>query len=156
MSKYNSTFYNNERYYDPTAGEALRNIIREEKHSLNKVINLAIYVDPVTEFARKFTKLYSDNFGIKINGKPKKFSRYDLVRQYIGIYNYCIEHADDVDFSVEGVMKKFNLGTTRNIEHVFNGRGDLGKLVKCYKNWLVTHEISCEVKTVVVSSKEDP
>lgn len=155
MGKYNSTFYNNERYYDPTVGEAFRNIIREEKHNVDKIINFAIYIDPVTEFARKFTKFYSDNFGIKTNGKPKKFERYDLVKQYISIYTYCMEHADDTDFSVEEVMKEFNLGTTRNVKHVFTGKGDLGKLIRCYKNWLVTHIISWETKSCVVSSKEN-
>lgn len=38
MSRYSSPYFNSERYFDPTAGRALVNLIREENRKFKKEV----------------------------------------------------------------------------------------------------------------------
>ena len=37
MSRWDTPFYNSERYYDPTAGAAILSVIRSERQKLNDI-----------------------------------------------------------------------------------------------------------------------
>ena len=60
MGKYNSPYYNSERYYDPTAGAALLSVIREERKRYSRCVDkvpktiversVVVFADEFSEF----------------------------------------------------------------------------------------------------------
>ena len=144
--KYNSTFYNNEKYYDPTAGAALLNIIREERQ--NRRSNRAAIQSNVEQddesirerqierFVYKFCKHYRETHPPRKSGKPLRYEVPKNVRKHIQIYEYCMEHCNDDNFSIEQVVKHFNLGTDRRVKQCFSKNGQIGKLIKCWNSYL--------------------
>ena len=132
-TKSNSVFYNSEIYYDSTAGLALKNLIQEEKGRHNKSTRIIRHNSdtPKTErrlespsiesFCLAFTRFYNGTFGLKSNGKKKKFGDYNIVYDYISIYKH--------------------LKTEREVERALCEQGDMGKLFRCYKSWLETGAI---------------
>lgn len=140
MGKYDSSFYNSERYYDPTAGAALLAVIRSEKKSFDREMRDIPAADKrkTTEFAQIFADYYGRMFGPRENGKPRRLSKYPIVYKYLRIYQYCMDHASDEDFSVENATTRLNLGSDTKVRQVFNGRGQMGKLIQCYRSWKQT------------------
>lgn len=149
MSKYNSTYYNSERYYDPTAGAALLSVIRSEKKRYDRVMYDIPDSDKRkdTEFAHIFADYYNRSHGLRKNGKKKRFANYATVYGHIRIYQYCMNHVNDNDFSVDNAVKRLNLESDRKVQQVFNGRGMMGKLIGCYKDWKQTGHFQWERKT---------
>lgn len=141
MGRYDSNFYNSEKYYDPTAGAALASIIRQER---NKRPDFKINRKS-TDFAKAFAQFYK-GFGLRANGKPKKFAQYEKVYGHIRIYNWCMAHANDENFTIANAVKRLGLGSDRMIRQVFTGRGDMGKLIECYNEWLKSGLIKWSTK----------
>ena len=150
MSKYDSHYYNSEQYYDPTAGSALSNLIREEKKSFrsmpmrfeainNKKIE---YRNQALDFSKIFAKFYQTAFGLRANGKMRRLAYYENVYKLLRTYEYCIAHVDDEDFTIQSAVEYLDLGTDRTVKQVFTGQGNMGKVVKCYKSWLSTGEFT--------------
>ena len=149
MSKYDSPYFNNERYYDPTAGAVLCRIIKEEKQKYSRVKLLYVETasNPLLEFSNIFAKYYA-NFGPRKNGKPKRFAQTKNVLKLLKIYQYCMDHVDDADFSVENTVATLKLGTDRQVRQVFSGNGQISKLIYCYKEWLETGKFEWPKKEV--------
>ena len=144
MSKYDSHYYNSERYYDPTAGLALNNLIREEKKSFksNPIRVEVINNNPALKFSKIFAKFYYTTHGLRANGKARRLAQYENVYKLLRTYEYCIDHVDDEDFTIQGAVEYLGLGTDRTVKQVFTGRGNMGKVIKCYKSWLSTGEFT--------------
>lgn len=132
--KYNSVFYNDERYYDPTAGAALLSIIREEKKKR--------YAAPVKRessrinaFAVEFCENYRSTHAPRANGKPLKYTIPSRIIKYIKLYEFCMENCEKEWFSVGAAVDRFNLGSARRVEQCFSGRGDIGKIIRCWNEY---------------------
>lgn len=141
MGKYNSPYYNSERYYDPTAGAALLSVIREERKRYSRRVDKVpktIVERSVVVFADEFSEFYGRTFGLRANGKPRKFARRDKICTYLMIYQYCMEHADEAVFTIDAVVKWFHLGTDKIVRQIFTERGDINKLIISYKAWIDT------------------
>ena len=144
MGKYDSDYYNSERYYDPTVGAALSNLIRAEKKSFNanpirvEVINK----NPALEFSKLFSRFYYTTHGPRADGRAKRLAQYENVYKLLKTYEYCIDHVDDDDFTIQGAVEYLGLGSDRTVKQVFTGRGNMGKVVNCYKSWLSTGEFT--------------
>ena len=141
MNRYSSTYFNSERYFDPTAGKALVNLIREENRKFKKEVVSTEESNLDEKFAEEFSKFYDETFGRKSNGKLKRFARYNVVRDHLKIYNYCMKHVNEESFTIEKVVDVLNLGTDTKVKQVFTGSGQISKLVACYKEWLNTRNI---------------
>ena len=143
MSRWDTPFYKNERYYDPTAGAAILSVIRSERQKLNDITeNVSGRKDrKINTFALLFADFYGRSFGLRENGKPKRLAQYKHVYKLLNTYQYCVDHVDDKDFSVDSVVKNLRLGTDKTIYQVFSGRGNMGKLIDSYKTWMATGEI---------------
>lgn len=143
MSRWDTPFYNNERYYDPTAGAAILSVIRSERQKLNDITeNVSGRKDrKINTFALLFADFYGRAFGLRENGKPKRLAQYKHVYKLLNTYQYCVDHIDDKDFSIDSVVKNLRLGTDKTVCQVFSGRGNMGKLIDSYKTWMSTGEI---------------
>ncbi|MBP3238665.1 MAG: hypothetical protein J6M24_06270 [Lachnospiraceae bacterium] len=157
-NKSNSVFYNNENYYDSTAGLALMNIIKEERKKYyrpKKAVGVTYKAkEPITQkhlkatdvdnpevlFCSIFTKFYNDTHGTRENGKRKKLGKYDTIYNWLELYNYCITNCCEDWFFIAHVVEHFNLDTDRRVKQVFSGQGDIGKLIQCYNSWLETDD----------------
>lgn len=141
-NKYDSAFFNSEKYYDPTVGMALLNIIREEKKKN--------YVQPpeyepsqsVDVFAIKFCRYYEQTHPPRANGKHLVYANVAKVRKQINLYEYCISHCNDTDFTVDGVVDRFSLGTPKYIRQIFHGSGNIGKLTDSWNTYKATGRIT--------------
>ena len=49
---------------------------------------------------------------------------------------------DGDDFTIQGAVEYLGLGSDRTVKQVFTGRGNMGKVVNCYKSWLSTGEFT--------------
>ena len=134
--KYDSTYFNSERYYDPTAGAAILAVIREEKRQRYTVPPKK--QDEVELFSKKFSIHYGDTHPPRVNGKPLRYTRPPIIKRQIKLYEYCMAHCDDTDFSVENVALRFGFGTPKKVEQCFSGRGNIGKLIKCWNDYKAT------------------
>ena len=147
--KYNSVFYNNDRYYDPTAGAALINAIRQERKSWvpmpkperqerkrwASMLKPERQANDLERFAVLFRDEYVRTHPPRVSGKTLKYGDLDRVRKHLKIYEYCIQHCDEDDFSVDEVVKRFSLGSDRIVWQCFSGRGDIGKLIAGWKKY---------------------
>jgi len=131
--KYDSVFFNKERYYDTTAGAALLNIIREERKQN--------YVVPVKKpdeqelFSKMFSQYYEKTHIPRANGKPLKYTNPGRIKKYIKLYEYCMMHCDDDDFNLDDVALRFGLGSTKKVEQCFSKRGDISKIIDCWNSY---------------------
>ena len=146
--KYDSVFYNNDRYYDGTAGAALLNVIREEKRkryvsASRKPVNVP-KMETVEHFTYWFCRLYTETHPPRKNGKSHRSSRPHLIRKYVKLYEYCMEHCDDDDFSVDDVASKFELGSVKKVEQCFKQRGNIYKVIECWNKYKDTGMIRME------------
>ena len=141
-SKYNSAFFNSERYYDPTAGAALLNVIRGEKKT--RYVNSSAYKAPesIEVFAIRFSKYYASNHPEKKSGKPPKYAVPARIRKSIRLYEYCMDHCDEADFTIGGVVERFCLGTAKHVKQCFSNTGDIGKLIDSWNNYKRTGTLS--------------
>lgn len=148
MGRYDSPYYNPERYYDPTAGAALMSVIRSEKKKYSQSIKSVSIEKRRTDvaFVREFVDFYGRSFGLRQNGKPRRLSNYRVVLEFIKIYQYCMDHAEDDDFSIENTVEKLDLDSSKKVEQVFSGRGNMGKLIGCYKDWMRTGNFQWKTK----------
>lgn len=133
--KYNSVFYNNDRYYDPTAGAALINVIRKERKSWVPMPKPERQASDLERFAVLFRDEYVRTHPPRVSGKTLKYGDLDRVQKHLKIYEYCMRHCDEDDFSVDGVVKRFSLGSDRIVRQCFSGRGDIGKLITRWKKY---------------------
>ena len=137
--KYNSVFYNNDRYYDPTAGAALLNVIRKERKSWVPMPKPERQPERQEDGLERFAILFRDEYvrthPPRVSGKTLKYGDLDRVRKHLKIYEYCMRHCDEEDFSVDGVVKRFSLGSDRIVRQCFSGRGDIGKLIARWKKY---------------------
>ena len=95
--------------------------------------------DDLERFAVLFRDEYVRTHPPRVSGKTLKYGDLDRVRKHLKIYEYCMRHCDEDDFSVEGVVTRFSLGSDRIVRQCFSGRGDIGKLIarwKAYKESL--------------------
>ena len=154
MGKYDSPYYNSEKYLDPTAGAALMSAIRAQKAKriAAEKTGIKTSVSPAEKerrtsdvFATEFAVFYS-RFGARKDGKPKKLARRGEVRNLMRIYLYCTRHVDDPGFTAEGAAKALRLGSTKKIEQVFSGNGQIGKVIAAYEEWLQTGKFSWSTK----------
>lgn len=142
MSKYDSPYFNSERYYDPTAGAALATLARKEreerraKYDRMKRMRPLRFTshDPVIMFAISYAKKYEALHGRKKSGKPKALGNPSKNRNYIRAYIYCMDKADDPDLEVN-VKKKFGIGG-RRIKQCFTRTGDIGKLINAWLDYV--------------------
>lgn len=135
--KYDSVYYNSERYYDSTAGAAILNIIREEKKK-KYIVPTKRAIDDTEIFADKFCAHYKDTHPPRANGKPLRYTVPSIVKKQIRLYEFCMEHCDDSDFSIENVVLRFDLGSPKKVEQCFSGRGNIGKLISCWNSYKAT------------------
>ena len=132
--KYNSVFFNDEKYYDPTAGAALLNIIREERAErytapVKKASN------SVDAFSEEFCKIYKSTHAPRANGKPLKYTIPSTIKKYIKLYEFCMEHCKKNWFTVNTAVERFHLGSVKKVEQCFSGRGDIGKIITCWNSY---------------------
>lgn len=142
MSKYDSPYFNSERYYDPTAGAALAMLARKEREERRTEYDRMKRMqsprfttnDPVTTFAFSYAKQYEALHGVKKSGKPKALANPIRNRNYIRAYIYCMDKADDQDLEVN-VKKLFNV-EGRRVRQCFTKTGDLGKLINAWLDYV--------------------
>ena len=134
--KYDSTYFNKERYYDPTAGAAILNIIREEKQ--HRYTIPAKKPDELELFSREFCNRYGATHPPRANGKPLRYTRPSIIKKQIKLYEYCMAHCDDTNFSIENVALQFGFGSSKKVEQCFSGRGNIGKLTRCWNDYKAT------------------
>ena len=137
MARYDTGFYNSERYYDPTAGAALLEVIRSEKKK-NYTARLSSSSgedDEIERFTKSFCTNYAKEHGAKTNGKPKRLSRPHLVKKQVKLYEYCMKHCEDPDFSIEEVVLRFDLGSAKKVEQCFTERGDIWKIITSWNRY---------------------
>lgn len=132
--KYDSTYFNKERYYDPTAGAALLNIIREERTQKYTVPAKKI-TNRIDAFSEEFGAHYKATHAPRANGKPLKYSSPVRIKKYIKLYEFCMEHCEKNWFTVEAAVERFNLGSAKKVEQCFSGRGDIGKIIRCWNDY---------------------
>ena len=135
--KYDSVYYNSERYYDSTAGAAILNIIREEKKK-KYVIPGKRAIDDVEIFVDKFCAHYKDTHPPRANGKPLRYTVPSIVKKQIRLYEFCMEHCEKDWFTIDAAVERFNLGSQKKVEQCFSGRGNIGKLINCWNSYKAT------------------
>lgn len=151
MSRYNGSFYfNSEGYYDPTAGKALTQIIREEKARRKPVKQFNVadnvsdmhYNDPVLDFAQWYAVEYTRTHGLRTSkhamGKPKVWGDPKRIRKHLNIYLYCMEHYDDDDFCPETAAIKCGFlpdKGQKKIRQIFSGTGNMKNLIDAWYYW---------------------
>lgn len=143
MSKYDSPYFNSERYYDPTAGAALAMLARKEREEKRREYDRMIHMrllrftvnDPVTMFAIRYAKRYEAIHGTKKSGKPKALANPTKNRNYIRAYIYCMDRAYD-DPDLEANVKKLFGIEGRRIRQCFTRTGDIGKLVNAWLDYV--------------------
>lgn len=139
--KYNSVFFNDERYYDPTAGAALLSIIREErekryaapakKETGGAETGTCLFSEE-NSFAGKFCELYKETHAPRANGRPLKYTVPSRIIKYIRLYEFCMEHCEKEWFTVGAAVERFKLGSAKKVDQCFSGRGDIGKIIRCW------------------------
>ena len=156
MGKYDQVLYNSERYYDSTAGQALLNVMREERKKAARVYDrkeAARVYDRIPEEPReeslsvkiqKFTAyqmrkheaaLYTETGKIKAIANPKKISLT------IRMYDYCMRYCNESWFTAERAAALFHT-SERKLSHVFNRRGNEGKIIADWlKNFMWEYDI---------------
>lgn len=147
--KYKSVFFNDEKYYDPTAGAALLNIIREEREKRYMVPakkELPMIENNINAFSVEFCEYYKSTHSPRANGKPLKYTIPSKIIKYIKLYEFCMEQCKKDWFTVEVAVKRFNLGSTRRVEQCFSGRGDIGKIIRCWNDYKAFGSIRKEGK----------
>lgn len=154
--KYASVYFNDENYYDGTAGQAIINVIKAEKRAKMKSYENAQkkikafndekkknsnskVIDPILKFAREYTSLYNATHkrtskDPKKANKPLKCGTIRYVYTYIQMYQYCLEHCEEETFTLDEVSEKFGF-CERKVNQCFNKRGDIGKVIKAWTEW---------------------
>lgn len=135
--KYDSVYFNNERYYDSTAGAAMLNIIREERKK-KYIVPTRKAMDGTELFVHKFCEHYRATHAPRANGRPLKYTIPSRIMKYIKLYEYCMAHCYDTDFTVENTALRFGLGSPKKVEQCFSGNGDIGKIISCWNNYKAT------------------
>lgn len=155
-NRYASVYFNDENYYDGTAGQAIINVIRAERNSnirsyRNAKKKIDVYheekkkntstkvIDPIFQFAKEYTTLYNATHkrtskDPKKAKKPLKCGSIQYVYTYIQMYHYCMEHCEEDTFSLEKVSERFHL-CERKVRHCFDKRGDIGKVICAWNEW---------------------
>lgn len=136
--KYDSTYFNKERYYDPTAGAALLSIIRGEKRQRYAAVPTKKSDDNVAIFADKFCAHYKETHPPRANGKPLRYTNPSVIKKQIKLYEFCMEHCEKDWFTIEAAVERFDLGSPRKVEQCFSGRGNIGKLIRCWNDFKST------------------
>ena len=131
--KYDSTYFNKERYYDPTAGAAILNIIREEKQ--HRYTIPAKKPDELELFSREFCNRYGATHPPKANGKPLRYTIPSIIKKQIKLYEFCMEHCEKDWFTIDAAVERFDLGSPKKVEQCFSGRGQIGKLIRCWNDY---------------------
>ena len=138
MGKYDSPYFNSEKYYDPTAGAVLSKLAAEERAKYTTSYNAArhmIYTnhtEPIRAFAYRFAKQYETEHGRKKNGKAKALGSPVRNENYIRAYIYCMDNAGADSDALENAVKAlFNI-EGRRIRQCFTHTGDLGKLINAW------------------------
>ena len=141
-NKYSSAFFNSEKYYDPTVGMALLNIIREEKKKNYVQTQKYKPSESIDVFAIRFCRYYEEIHPARANGKPLKYAVPSRVRKQIKLYEYCMSHCNDSDFAIDDVMNRFGIGTPKYIRQIFSGSGDIGKLTNSWNTYKATGRVT--------------
>lgn len=143
MSKYDSPYFNSERYYDPTVGAALASLARKERNEKQREYNRMkrmrqdyilrgkLGPDPVSMFAVRFAKQYRELHGRRKSGKPKALADSVRNERYIRAYIYCMDKADD-DPDLETSLKNLYGLEGRRVKQCFTRTGDIGKLINAW------------------------
>lgn len=134
--RYSTPYYNSERYYDPTAGAAIRNAIRKEKEWYNS--SAPKEYKRTEDFPTVFSEFYNKAFGSRENGKLRQMAKKKRIRSYIQTYHYCIAYVDSKDFSIEKAVKELGLTSDKTVRQVFSETGNISKVIDCYKQWIST------------------
>ena len=132
MGKYDSPFFNQERYYDPTAGAVLAKLAREERTRYSPLRRAK--PDKIRMFAYRFAKNYEAEHGRRVSGKPKALANPAKNENYIRAYLYCIENADTDDDLEQNVKKLYGI-EGRRIRQCFTRTGDLGRLINAWLDY---------------------
>ncbi len=132
--KYDSVYFNNERYYDSTAGAALLNIIREERNK-KYIVPTRGAIDDTDIFVNKFCAHYKETHPPRANGRPLRYTVPSKVKKQIKLYEFCMEHCEKDWFTIDVAVERFNLGSTKKVEQCFSGRGQIGKLIRCWNDY---------------------
>lgn len=139
--KYDSTYFNKERYYDPTAGAALLNIIRAERAE-KYTVPIKKTANRIDTFSDEFCAHYKATHAPRANGKPLKYTSTSRIKKFIKLYEFCMEHCEKAWFTIDAAVERFNLGSPKKVEQCFSGRGDIGKIIKCWNDYKVTGTFS--------------
>ena len=137
MGKYNSVYFNSERYYDPTAGAALLSIIRNERKTnyVKPKSTTQKSTDEIDQFAELFCRKYEKEHGYRANGKPRRLAQPSKVKPQIKLYEYCMQHCDDKDFTIENTALRFGFGSLKKVEQCFTQRGDIWKIITSWNQY---------------------
>lgn len=133
-SKYDSSYYNDEKYYDPTAGAALAGLIREERQRRYRPVpkrQNAAAPGHGPELSG-FLKDYEQEF--KTEDPAKRARKRRRVRSWIHAYEYIMKICDRPDFSVDKAAAELGLSPKR-IQQIFDGRGDIACAVRAWNNY---------------------
>lgn len=134
MGKYDSPFFNSERYFDPTVGLVLRKLAQEERaQRINeKAVRLFLKVnqDPVVLFAKKYAAEYEAANGRKKSGKPKVLGNAKRNENYIRAYLFCMENAEEEQLE-KLIFDRFGI-CGRRVKQCFTREGDMGKLINAW------------------------
>lgn len=145
MGKYDSPYFNTERYYDPTAGAVLVKLAQEEKKKYYRNYDISVKFrrdfllykerpDPIKIFAYRYAKQYEAEHGRRKSGKPKALANPTRNSKYIRAYLFCMDNAnagiDDAD--LEKAIKAMYGLEGRRVKQCFTRTGDLGKLINAW------------------------
>lgn len=153
MSKYNSPYFNTERYYDPTAGEVLSKLAREERAKYSNSYTISVKFrndyqlyedrpDMIRLFSYRYAKQYEFEHGRKKSGKPKALGNPSRNENYIRAYLYCMDSANTEltdDNLKKAVKEKYGI-EGRRLTQCFTRRGDLGKLIDAWIAFTQNHQ----------------
>lgn len=138
--RYKTPYYNNEKYYDPTAGTALLNIIRRERNDIpvrNAVEKLKYRRDPIRQFAIEYTRQYIAEKGLYTeSGKIRTHANAQKVEKTVKFYEACMI-ADDSD--IPSILAYFGWSNDKRVEQLFTGRGNTGKIIKAWKEYTIAN-----------------
>lgn len=151
MGRYDSPYFNSERYYDPTAGAVLEKLAREERRKFSSAYAISVkfrrdYLlheeqpDQIKMFSYRYAKQYEAEHGKRKSGKPKALGNPIKNENYIRAYLYCMDNAE-VDLpngGLEKAVKEMFDIEGRRIKQCFTRTGDLGKLVNA---WITFTEV---------------
>lgn len=128
MSRYDTPYYNSEKYYDPTAGAALINTIKEARKQRQ--------IEPETVKAEEPTiNEFLDWYEPNLRCKPEKIaSKRRRIAKDLKIYDFCMEHCMKDWFTVEAVTSRFRCGE-KVVEQIFSGTGYVTKYVKAWERF---------------------